>query len=145
VISVLAIYNNFDKPLLVYGTGILSQEEIDCIDWIKNNTDREALFAINDSEPNGKKYFYSGYSERRYYLESYMYVENSGKTAEDLSSQLEMNTRLYTDDESPVLAEKLGIDYLIYYNEFGANNEILDKYYHLCYDSPTVKVFSVNE
>ncbi len=143
-ISVLAIYNNLDKPLLVYGTGKLSQEELDCIVLIKNNTDREALFAINDSEPNGKKYFYSGYSERKYYLESYMYVENSGKTAEDLSSQIEMNTRLYTDDESPILAEKLGIDYLIYYNKTGGNNEILDKYYHLCYDSPTVKVFSVN-
>lgn len=143
-ISVLAIYNNLDKPLLVYGTGKLSQEEIDCIVWIKNNTDREAIFAINESEPNRKKYFYSGYSERRYYLESYAYVENSGKTVEDLSSQIEMNSRLYTDDESPVLAEKLGIDYLIYYNENGVISDILEKNYHLCYDSPTVKVFSVN-
>ena len=145
VVSVLAVINNFDKPFLAYGTGRLSQDEINCIAWIKENTARDSLFAINDSEPNGKKYYYSGYSERRYYLESYKYAENSGKTAEDLTSQIELNSKLYEDEESPVLAGKLGIDYLIYYNENGEDPEILEKNYHICYDSQTVKVYSVNE
>ena len=145
MVSILAIVNNCNRPFLAYGTGRLSQDEINCIAWIKENTDREALFAINESEPGGKKYFYSGYSERKYYLESYNYAENSGKTAMDLAPQIDFNSRLYTDDESPVLAEKLGIDYLIYYNEDGESSAILDKNYHLCYDSPVVKVYSVNK
>ena len=144
-ISVLAVYNNCSKPFLAYGSGKLSQDEIGCVEWIKENTDRDALFTINESEPNGKKYYYSAFSERRYYLESYKYAENSGKTAEDLTSQIALNSKLYEDEESPVLAGKLGIDYLIYYNENGEEPEILEKNYHLCYDSPTVKVFSVNE
>ena len=143
MISVLAIFNNCDKPLLAYGSGKLSQDEINCIAWIKENTDRDALFAINESEPNGKKYYYSGYSERRYYLECYKYAENSGKTAEDLASQIEINSRLYTDEESPKLAQEIGIDYIIYYNVNGEKPEILDKYYQLCYDSSEVKVYSV--
>ena len=143
MISVLAIVNNCDKPFLAYGSGNLSQDEIDCIEWIKANTDRDALFAINESEPNGKKYYYSGYSERRYYLECYKYAENSGKSAEDLASQIEINSKLYTDEESPVLAEKIGIDYIIYYNADGKEPEILNKYYQLCYDSSEVKVYSV--
>ena len=143
MISVVAIVNNFDKPFFAFGSGKLSQDEINCIAWIKENTDRDDLFAINVSEPNGKSYYYSGYSERRYYLECYKYSENSGKTAEDLSSQIENNTKLYNSEESPVLAEKIGIDYLIFYNSDGEEPEILDKYYHLCYDSSEVKIYSV--
>ena len=141
--SVIAVYNNFANPLFAYGSGNLSQDEINCISWIKENTDRDDLFAINESEPNGKKYFYSGYSERRFYIETYKYAENSGKTAEDLAPQIEMNARLYTDEQSPVLAENIGIDYIIYYNVNGEKPEILDKYYQLCYDSSGVKVYSV--
>ena len=145
IVSVLAVINNIDKPFLAYGTGNLSPDETGCIAWIKENTDRDDLFAINASEPAGKKYYYSGYSERRFYLESYKYSENSGKTAEDLVSQIELNSKLFEDEESPVLAERLGIDYLIYYNENGENSELLDKNYRLCYDSPVVKVYSVNK
>jgi len=141
--SVIAVYNNFANPLFAYGSGNLSQDEINCISWIKENTDRDDLFAINESEPNGKKYFYSGYSERRFYIETYKYAENSGKTAEDLAPQIEMNARLYTDEQSPVLAENIGIDYIIYYNVNGEKPEILDKYYQLCYNSSEVKVYSV--
>ena len=143
VMAVLAVVNNCTKPFLAYGSGKLSQDEVGCIEWIKANTDRDALFAINESEPNGKKYYYSGYSERRYYLECYKYAENSGKTPENLASQIEINSKLYTDEESPVLAEKIGIDYIIYYNSNGEEPEILNKYYQLCYDSSEVKVYSV--
>ena len=145
IVSVLAVINNIDKPFLAYGTGNLSPDETGCIAWIKENTDRDDLFAINANEPGSKKYYYSGYSERRFYLESYKYSENSGKTAEDLASQIELNSKLFEDEGSPVLAERLGIDYLIYYNENGENLELLDKYYRLCYDSPVVKVYSVNK
>ena len=145
MISVLAIYNNCSKPFLAFGSGKLSQDEIGCVEWIRENTDRDALFAINESEPNGKKYYYSGFSERKFYLETYKYAENSGKTAEDLAPQIEMNARLYTDESSPELAEKIGIDYLIYYNGTGDETVILDKYYQLCYDSPEVRVYSVRQ
>ena len=145
MISVLAIYNNCSKPFLAYGSGKLSQDEIGCVEWIRENTDRDALFAINESEPNGKKYYYSGFSERKFYLETYKYAENSGKTAEDLATQIEMNARLYTDESSPELAEKIGIDYLIYYNSTGEDPVILDKFYQLCYDSPEVRVYSVRQ
>ena len=143
MIAVLAVVNNCSKPFLAYGSGKLSQDEIGCIAWIKDNTDRDALFAINESEPNGKKYYYSGYSERRYYLECYKYAENSGKTEADLSDQIEINSKLYNDEDSRVLAEKIGVDYIIFYNAEGGNNEILNKNYQLCYDSPEVKVYSV--
>ena len=140
--SVISAVNAFRKPFFDTPRGVLTQGELDSIAWIKNNTDKDALFAINTDYPNGNPYFYSGMSERRYYLESYRYSQNSGKTINDLSEQAKINAQMFNDDNSPEICSRIGVEYLVWFNE-GGSTEVLDKNYKLCFSSEDVRIYSV--
>ena len=118
------------------------QGEIDGVNWIRNNTDPDALIAINDPNPEYKFYYYSGFTERRFYLESYNYAMNSGKTEADLKNQIETNNMLFYSDESKTVARNLGIDYFVYYDTTGKKPEILEKNYELCYSNDCLRIYS---
>lgn len=145
LIAVFAIYNGIKSPFIAYGTGDLTYCERETVLWIKDNTPVDALFAISENHPNNKKYYYSGYTERRFYLESYLYSENSGLTADDLSDEIAMNQDLFFADNSAQLVNELGVDYLIYYKRADTSSEVLDKYYTLCFDNSEISVYSVTE
>ena len=119
-----------------------AQGEIEGLNWIRENTDADALLAINDPMPNLKAYYYSGFSERRFYLESYIYAMNSGKTESDLKDQISKNIHLFYGVDSMILAEELGIDYFIYYDITGQPNEILENNYYLCFSNDCLKIYS---
>ena len=138
----IAVINSFRKPFFDTPRGVLTQGEIDSINWIKSNTDKDALFAINTDYPNGNPYYYSGMSERRYYLESYRYSQNSGKTINDLSDQAKTNAKMFTDESSPEICSQIGVEYLVWFNE-GGSTEILDKNYKLCFESEDVRIYQV--
>lgn len=145
LIAVFAIYNGIKSPFVAYGTGDLTYCERETVLWIKDNTPSDALFAISENHPNGKKYYYSGYTERRFYLESYLYSENSGLTADDLSDEIERNQELFFSDNSAELVNELGVDYLIYYKRSDTSSDMLDKNYTLCFDNSEISVYSVTE
>ena len=136
--SICSILN----PIKVVGLDTPAKEELEAISWIKENTDADALFAINDHYPGWKFYYYSGFTERRFYLESYGYAHNSGKTIKDLEPQIERNQQLFDSEQSPVIAEEIGIDYFLFYNEAGEVPEILEKNYNLCYKNKLIRIYS---
>ena len=115
--------------------------EVNAIVWIRENTDENDLFAINDHHPDWKVYYYSGFTDRRFYLESYHYSMNSGKTEADLTDQIEKNDQMFYSSNSPAIAEELGIDYFIYYDISGEMPAVLEENYTLCYTSDCVKIY----
>lgn len=119
-----------------------AQCEIDGINWIKDNTGPDVLLAINDPNPEYKFYYYSGFSERRFYLESYNYAMNSGKTEADLKDQIAKNASLFNSSDSKAVAEELGVDYLLYYDRSGKTSDVLEKNYYLCFSSDYLKIYS---
>ena len=135
VISVL-------NPEEICGFEPPQQGEIDGINWIKDNTDTDALLAINNPNPEYKYYYYSGFSERRFYLESYVYAMNSGKTEADLAEQISKNDSLFYSNDTKTVAEELGVDYLIYYDKSGKSSDILERNYYLCFSSDCLKIYS---
>lgn len=137
-----SLIGSFLNPIKFIGLDIPSPSEIIGINWIKENTDEDALFAINDHYPGWKFYYYSGFTERRFFLESYGYAANSGKTYNDLESQAETNAQLFNSENSPVIAQNLGIDYFVYYDTTGAIPEILEKNYELCYSNDCIRIYS---
>lgn len=130
------------NPEEICGFDPAEQGEIEGLNWIRENTDKNALLAINDPMPNFKAYYYSGFSERRFYLESYIYAMNSGKTESDLKDQIAKNNELFYSNNSKELAEKLGIDYFLYYDTTGKTPEILENNYYLCFNSNCLKIYS---
>ena len=133
---------SFLNPIKFVGLDVPNRSEIVGINWIRENTDEDALFAINDHYPGWKFYYYSGFTERRFYLESYGYAANSGKTFKDLESQDETNAQLFTSENSPVIAQNLGIDYFVYYDTTGKIPEILEKNYKLCFSNDCLRIYS---
>ena len=131
------------NPERTAGFETLTQSEIDGINWIKENTDKDALFAINDPCPDWKFYYYSGFSERRFYIESYVYAKNSGKTAEDLKAQTDKNEELFTSPDTRAIANELGVDYLVYFDRSGAAPELLEDNYRLLFSNECLRIYSV--
>ena len=131
------------NPERTAGFETLTQSEIDGINWIKENTDKDALFAINDPCPDWKFYYYSGFSERRFYIESYVYAKNSGKTAEDLKAQTDKNEELFTNSDTRAIAQELGVDYLVYFDRSGAAPELLEDNYRLLFSNECLRIYSV--
>ena len=118
------------------------QGEADGIAWIRENTDENALFAVNDCHMGGKDYYYSAFTERRFFLESYGYSKNSGMTEADLKWQVMTNDQLFVSENSPVIAKNLGIDYFIFYDTSGEIPEILEKNYKLCFSNECLRIYS---
>lgn len=142
ILLCLTVYCSIQSPVkFVAWFGKPQQGEIDGIAWIRENTDENALFAINDHAPGEKGYYYSAYTERRFYLESYSYASNSGKTMTDLESQAQINEKLFTGTDSSEIAAELGIDYFIYYDISGQTPEVLEENYSLCYSSDCLKIY----
>ena len=140
-ILAVTLFCSLINPLKIYSTEPLLQGEIDGIAWIRENTDENALLAINDHSPANKLYYYSAFTERRFYLESYVYAANSGKTVKDLESQAQINEKLFTGTDSSEIAAELGIDYFIYYDISGQTPEVLEENYSLCYSSDCLKIY----
>ena len=144
VFVVISVNNSFQKPFFDTPRGTLTRAEIDSIYWIKEHTSKDALFAINTDYPNGNPYYFSGMTERRFYLESYRYSQNSGKTINDLKGQAEINARMFHDESSPEICKELGVKYLVYFTD-GLSTDILDKNYELVYSMEEVLIYSVSD
>lgn len=136
-----AIIENSLYQFYPWKIGSISENELEAINWIKENTDEDALFAINGSYINGKAYYYSAFTERRYYLESYSYSMNSGKTHDDLEDQIKKNDALYNDSSSREIADELNIDYIVYYDAEKVS-AILENNYTLCYSNDEIRIYS---
>jgi uncharacterized membrane protein len=141
--AALSVANSYVHPFFDEPLGKLTTGETDSIEWIRNNTDKDTLFAINTDYPNGNPYYYSAMTERRYYLESFRYSQNSGKTFEDLEEQEALNAKLFTDESSPEICKEIGIQYLVWFDD-GGSTEILDKNYKLCFESEDVRIYAVD-
>ena len=138
------LYYTTLSPTYVGQIGSLSQTEIDALTWIRENTDQNDMLAINNHYPNGKSYYYSGFSERQYYLESYNYAMNSGKSNDELSEQDSINASLFTGTpESMELAKSLGVDYLIMYDGSGLFEANLDSIYTCSYSNDNIRIYKV--
>ena len=131
------------NPEKTAGFETLTQSEIDGINWIRENTDKNALFAINDHCPDWKFFYYSGFTERRFYIESYYYAINSGKTQEDLKPQAEVNKQIFTSPDTKAIVSNLGVDYLIYFDRSGAVPELLEENYRLCFSNECLRIYAV--
>ncbi len=131
------------NPEKTAGFETLTQSEIDGINWIRENTDKNALFAINNPCPDWKFFYYSGFSERRFYIESYFYAKNSGRTPEDLKAQIEVNEQIFTSPDTKAIVGNLGVDYLIYFDRSGAVPELLEENYRLCFSNECLRIYAV--
>ena len=131
------------NPERTAGFETLTQSEIEGINWIKENTDRDALFAINDPCPDWKSFYYSGFSERRFYIESYFYAKNSGRTPEDLKPQIDKNNEIFTSKDTRAIAQELGVDYLVYFDRSGTAPELLEDNYRLLFSNECLRIYSV--
>ncbi|MDY6340317.1 MAG: hypothetical protein SPL61_12040 [Saccharofermentans sp.] len=143
ILLVATIICSSFNPIKVVGLDTPAKEEFDAISWIKENTDADALFAINDHHPGWKYYYYSGFTERRFYLESYIYAKNSGRTPEDLKAQIEVNEQIFTSPDTKAIVSNLGVDYLIYFDRSGAAPELLEENYTLCFSNECLRIYSV--
>lgn len=133
---------SIENPIKYTWDQIPMQGEIEGIAWIRENTKEDAIFAINDNHCRGKEYYYSAFTERRFFLESYGYAKNSGKTEADLKWQVMTNNQLFDDENSPTIAKNLGIDYFIFCDTSGNIPTILEKNYKLCFNNECLRIYA---
>jgi hypothetical protein len=97
-----------------------SSKEYEAMRWISRNTDKDALFATNaryvvpDNLFSTRHFYYSAYSERRFYLEGADY-SSIANDSEKLGQMTSINDTLFgTDDGLRIkTAEENGIDYIV--------------------------------
>lgn len=101
-----------------------SKYEIDGLEWIRANTDENAVCATNKHYTSGKTdenaavWFYdSAYSSRQYYIEGYFYSVNSGYDTSKGEDRVKENDKLFSYKYSNYykyeLAKKLDVNYLV--------------------------------
>ena len=147
LIMSVSIMNGVKNPRMYVGIGVLSQDDIEAVRWLKANTSESDLIAITDygQDENNKFFYYSAFSERHFYLETRYYAMNSGKTWESLQAQWEENNRLFENDnpQRNEEAKKLGIEYLVQIDYSGVFDTDLSRELEECFRSSTVRIYHV--
>lgn len=107
----------------------LTHGELEGLEWLRNNSDKNSIIATDRLDLWNKEYptedsdcrcfYYSAFSERRFYLEGFSYSDVS---QEEISEKLATNKSIFSEDVavSQAAVTAAGVDYVIVTNRFSA-------------------------
>lgn len=128
---------------------VLTRDEMEGLEWIRNNTDPGSIIATDRIDLWSKEYpsaendcrffYYSAFSERQMLIEGYSYSDIS---VESVRKRLEMNKSIYSVDpeESQNAIKESGTDYIIVSKRF--NDYAMDGH-DTVFENDDIAVYSV--
>ncbi|MCI7302399.1 MAG: hypothetical protein SOR93_07410 [Clostridiales Family XIII bacterium] len=143
-----------DKKVTRGWQGYFSYQEYKAMKWIRENTPQNALIASDKQalvpkqefnifdKKQQKWFYYSGYSQRRFFLEGTAYVS---LTDYERNHLYKMNSELYSMNNSlrVVQAKALGINYFIVSKRLNPNFKFADKGIERCFSNKDVDIYKV--
>ena len=105
----------------------LTKEEIEGLQWIRDNTDKNCVIATDrldlwslqypSADSDCRSFYYSAFAERQMYIEGFSYSDVS---QEETEAKLEMNQDIYSDNDlvARKAIEETGVDYIIVSKRF---------------------------
>ena len=136
----------------------ISNEEYDAMEWIKDNTEKDALLAADRYySVDPQKYSYENRWDNRFFLygvysNRFLYISGSGYNMRQADwpmrkEMIETNEKLYDKDNSERgnLARKLGVDYVVVSKRFSGDIDLENEDYKRCYSNDDVDVYKISE
>lgn len=150
------------KPEIAESTSDkITLAEANAMDWIRNNTPEDALFAIDrhyevelsshnafpEPDDRSRFYYYTAYSERHMFLGSWAYLQRTPEKQEFLQERLAVNKALFDPmcSNRRDLMEQNGISYLIATKAGGHPNTVIlqDKCLKVVYSNEDVMIYQL--
>ena len=131
--------------------------------WVRGNTDPDAILAVNNQRllqrfpGNGYYWYYSAYSQRRVFLEGWVYTDRARRLGytrvqdEDFHPFAEravLNRRVFEQADPAALAtlvRDFGVGYLLVDKQHGAASLELGKLGRVVFENSALLVYAINE
>lgn len=111
--------NAGSEDRIIYGfiDDSVTEKEYEALIWIRDNTDRNAVFASERAVLNSKYMYGTAFSERRFFLEGYVYITSYDETSkyyEEIMNRVSILEGTYSGNEKSLneLKQK-GVDYIL--------------------------------
>lgn len=146
--------DKIDKKVTRGWQGYFSYYEYQAMNWIRENTPKEALIASDKQalvpkqefnifdRKQQKWFYYSGYSQRRFFLEGTAYVS---LTDYERNLLYKINCELYDTHNTRrrAKAKALGIDYFIVSKRLNPDLDLTDQSIEKCFTNKDIDIYRV--
>ncbi|NLL91693.1 MAG: hypothetical protein GX222_04645 [Ruminococcaceae bacterium] len=109
--------SNEDRIIYGFVDDSITEKEYEALIWIRDNTDRNAIVASERAVLNSKYMYGTAFSERRFFLEGYIYITSYDETSkyyEEIMNRVSILEGTYSGNEKSLneLKQK-DVDYII--------------------------------
>ncbi|MBU6362013.1 MAG: hypothetical protein KGS46_18530, partial [Chloroflexi bacterium] len=141
----------------------LTAELLAGLRWLRGNTDPDAILAVNNQRllqrfpGNGYYWYYSAYSQRRVFLEGWVYTDRARRLGytrvqdeafHPFAERAALNRRVFEQADSAALAtlvRDFGVGYLLVDKQHGTASPELGKLGRVVFENTALVVYAINE